>query len=190
MDKPHKGKTITIKINGKKPSKEVGNQTPEQRKINKQERPHLSGIAELEASAAKEHLEDGETFDWVLPTGENVSESTEDQEFKIKTNEKGAKSKTPLLLGKAKNKKQPGKGHMTPIVLTIFFAILVGTTFGLTMLKMVLPEQVTTSEQPVAGTEQKNETPIATGSAELTLPSISASVIQENVYTTQIVPDK
>ena len=55
MDKPHKGKTITIKINGKKPSKEVGNQTPEQRKINKQERPHLSGIAELEASAAKEH---------------------------------------------------------------------------------------------------------------------------------------
>ena len=74
---------------------------------------------------------------------------------------------------------------MTPIVLTIFFAILVGTTFGLTMLKMVLPEQVTTGERPVAGTEQKNETPVATGSAELTLPSISASVIQEGVYTTQ-----
>ena len=187
MDKPHKGNTIIIKINGKKPATKAENQTTEQRKVKGQERPSVSGIAELEASAAKEPLEDGETFDWVLPTGESPSESTENQEIKVESNEKGAKSKSPLFLGNGKNMKQPGKRPITPIILTIFFAILVGVTFGFTMLKMVLPEQVMTSgEQPVVKTEQKSEEPVAAvGSGELTLPSLSASVIQEGLYTSQ-----
>ncbi len=66
----------------------------------------------------------------------------------------------PFLNNKVNKWKKPRKGVVTPIFLAIFFAVLVGTTFGLTMLKMVLPEQVTNGEQPVVGTEQKEETPM------------------------------
>lgn len=202
MDKPNKGNTITIKINRKdlplkeqnekeqdekeQNEKEQHNRTPEHSKIKEKSESNLSESGEQESAAAKEPIEEGETFDWILPTKKGT---TEKKESKVASIEKKEKSKSKLksltFSNNAKKLKQSRKGHMTPIVLAVFFAILVGTTFGLTMLKMVLPEQLTNGVQPVVGKEQKEETPIAAGSVEWTLPSVSASIVQEGVYASQ-----
>jgi stage II sporulation protein B len=187
MDKPNKGNTITIKINRKDlPPKEQGDLTPEQRKIKDQPVSHLSENGEQETAAAKERIEEGETFDWILPTKKGATESKDNKIVSEKIEVAKSELKLPPFLNNKVNKwKKPKKGVVTPIFLAIFLAVLVGTTFGLTLLKMVLPEQVTNGEPPVVGTEQKNETPIVTGSVELTLPSLSASVVQEGVYGSQ-----
>ncbi len=75
MDKPNKGNTITIKINRKDlPPKEQDDLTPEQSKIKEQPESHLSESGEQESAAAKEPIEEGETFDWILPTKKGATE--------------------------------------------------------------------------------------------------------------------
>jgi stage II sporulation protein B len=186
MDKSNKGNTITIKINRKDLPPKEQDDTPVQSKIREKSESHLSESGEQESAAAKEPIEEGETFEWILPAKKGATESKQSKNESIeKIEESKSKSKLPPFLNKVNKSEQSKKGMFTPIFLSIFFAVLVGTTFGLTMLKMVPPEQVTVGEQPVVGTEQKEETPIAAGTVELALPSLSGSVVQESVYTSQ-----
>ncbi len=101
--------------------------------------------------------------------------NTERKESKIasieKTEKSKSKSKLPPFSNNMKKPKQPRKGSHDPDHSCHLFCYISWDNLGLTMLKMVLPEQVTGGVQPVVGKEQKEETPIAAGSVEWTLPS-------------------
>ena len=197
MDKPKNGKTITIKINGKEsPFKENKQANPINKKTKeseKQQQSHLPQQVKLEAAAAKEPIEDEEQFDWVLPTAGNIPE--EEVQMIPPEKKKNDQSKLSAYKGKGiKIKSFSTKSINVSMVLAVFFAVVLGTFFGLLLLKVVPSEKVVgeepppvvEKEQPGQTNEQPSDKPVAvSGSVELTLPPLATAVVQEGVYSSQ-----
>ncbi len=161
MDKPNKGRTITIKIDGKeRPIK--NKQEPAIERKREQTQPSVTEQVDLEAAAAKEPASDGEDFEWILPTD---GEGTPSEQKAVKTPEqkKEPSQKFPSFMnGKGKKINPEKKRWLTTIFLIVICAIAIGTIFGMTMLNMVLPDEraVQSSVPPTANRSRKISLPL------------------------------
>lgn len=193
MDKPREFKTITIKINGKdrsgkeKKSDQMDSpstKTTDEIKINHEEKiekhyKEFEEITSLQSAVAKE-ARDEDSFEWILP---EIEKEEELKEFKIvdsRTKASDKEYKKPTI----KIKKVKNKGFIPTILITVFFAVVIGTTFGVVLLKMVISDTaVETSGIP----SDKIEAPVKEDGASVTAsikPSpIKGYVIQGGAFS-------
>lgn len=181
---PNREKTITIKINGNsRPFKEEQKQNKQNEKVksfkkkaneNEIHERNEFPIHEWQSAAAKEPLE--ESFDWVLPEL-NETDPTEQQLNK----------KLPKKQKNAFKQKSRAKTNMLiPLFLTIFFAVGLGTGFGMIMLKLVKTDVgankaiIKQEDKPVVNVEAKSTNKLTAKAAAL-----SVFVIQEGVYSSK-----
>ncbi|MGJ7920550.1 SPOR domain-containing protein [Neobacillus sp. LXY-4] len=193
MEKRETGKTITIKINGKHQAFEESRQKSDRKKspliddrveesplervtINGSPLPNLHG----EEAAGEEKIDDD--FDWILPESVVEPDSTENK-LGVKPKKENKKSAKKAGIGKLKM----NRGVFATIFTAVFLAVLLGTSFGFTMLKLVFiekPAEISpakeTSTQPQT---QKNPVQNQSGTLSLVLPAISTWVVQEGAYT-------
>ncbi|MEH7483234.1 SPOR domain-containing protein [Neobacillus drentensis] len=191
MDKPNKGNTITIKLNGENPPQldvppnEVEasiDPIPKVIKIN-------SNLSEsdnfMETAAAQESVD--ESFDWIIPE----SSENDIEEFKIVPSQSGKKSALPKITTFSSNTKKKNGRPLGTILISAVFAILIGTTIGVVMLKLVITtptnktvvtEPTVVTEKPASTTETKT-TEGKTSSAAIS--QVTAYVIQGGVFSSE-----
>ncbi|RBP93975.1 stage II sporulation protein B [Cytobacillus firmus] len=181
MDKPKSEKTITIKINGKdRPFQEKKEEMQEKawdpRQLDRQKKQEQTEFfASIQTAAGKEA---DDSFDWILP------EETEDadiKEYKIAAPPKSpAKNGLSTLAKKFQGRNK--QGFLTSIFLAVFFAVLLGTTFGFIMLKLVFTDQAAETVAPPI-----KETPAASvqqaPAAVAELETLTAYVVQGGVWS-------
>jgi stage II sporulation protein B len=191
VDKLPSGKTITIKINGeKKPfieenaKKELPNENSEQvADTALSDFPHPKPESYHESAASQEPIE--ESFDWILP--ETTDNEINEYQFVKQTThkKKTSKGKSTTASISAIRKKN---GVLKSVILSIVFAVLIGTSFGVIMLKLVVIDhsKKTAIETiaPVTKTVTKSVTP-KTSTEKLTLQPFAAFVVQGGVYSTK-----
>ncbi|WP_419393646.1 stage II sporulation protein B [Cytobacillus praedii] len=194
VDREEKGKTITIKINGKNHTfLETARKENERLKMeNKSERLIEETVqnnkydysSAIEAAASKEAA-DEENFDWILPD-ESSDFDMDVQEYKIVKQPKKQSQKGIGAISK-NFKKNNRNGMLSSVFLTVFFAILLGTSFGLLLLKLVITENETPVDQPVIAepaTEKTEDTPASVGEKEsVALDPLSTFIVQGGVFS-------
>ena len=171
VDRPDKEKTITIKINGEHRSYLESKTEPLDKKMD------IDYYSELEAAATKEAEED-DSFDWILPDDhedENIV-----TEYKIV--KKPTKKKTGVSLISSKFTRNKSGLFLSPVFIVIFFAIIVGTTFGVIMLKIVTTEKIVENAEPVNALPQPSKEK-SSAIERLELQPLSAYVIQGGVFS-------
>lgn len=204
LDKRGEFKTITIKINGsdrlhqeKKVDLEIDEEAvPSIRKEDIKEKIDVS-LNDIESgareqSAVAQEAEDDDSFEWILPEKDGVEPL---EEFKIidsrkKPTEKS--SKTPEKIPKVSNGsigKWRNKGIFPSVLITIFLAVVIGTTFGVVLLKMVISEtaietggEVVGLEETPTAQEEKENVPNGTATE---IPAITGFVIQGGAFSTK-----
>ncbi|KON86885.1 hypothetical protein AF332_08750 [Sporosarcina globispora] len=181
MDKPNSEKTITIKINGKdRPFQEKHEENQEKewnpRQLDrKKKQEQTEFFASIQTAAGKEA---DDSFDWILP------EETEDagiKEYKIAADSKPSpKNGWSTLTKKFQGRNK--QGFLTSILLAVFFAVLLGTSFGFIMLKLVFTDQEAGTAAP-----PMNETPAAsnqeTPASAAVLETFTTNVVQGGVFS-------
>lgn len=191
MDKPKKSKTITIKINGnEQPFQENSSNTAKENNQSHYETITYAPLKKAEfgenlvkeMAAAQEAEED--SFEWILP--ENDDEEIE--EYRIVNHSKKAPKNS--LMNFKQNLEKNNSGPLKSFIFAIFFAILLGTSLGLIMLKLVFTDQnVPADRVQKTETTEKNtsdkETPAATGKSSVSLIPISTFIIQGGAYATK-----
>ncbi|WP_176167394.1 SPOR domain-containing protein [Mesobacillus jeotgali] len=207
MDKH--GKTITIKINGKdrpvqenkqihenetvkrkqkdeminkhKYDKEKGNKFPihEIREERSKVYPLDNEAAINETAAAQEKA--GDNFEWVLP---DPIEQEIVKEYKIAP-EKPKNKKKGLGVSIWNAKPKRSNRFYTTIFVTVFFAVLLGTGFGVTFLKFVASEPETAAPAATAPKEAPPADNPAKGGEGLELKSIPVFIVQNGIFTTE-----
>ncbi|AZU63501.1 SPOR domain-containing protein [Neobacillus mesonae] len=191
MDKPKKG-TITIKINGDNKAYqeelrkgETKESSPVKDKIVELHPNKIEEDTKLEVAAAQENEE--ESFDWIIP--ESMENDEEDIEVPMAKGK--GKGKGPQKLNNKKTvsfssyyKKKNGK-PISSILVTAVFAILIGTTIGVFMLKLLNgpPVEKTVTTPPVIEEPKKEDTKKpAAGTTSITIKQQTAFVVQGGVY--------
>lgn len=184
MDKQKNGKTITIKINGEN-HPFIVEQTPNDYESNGYNESKPTEVQAQpdgfqEAAASQEVVE--ESFDWILPEAE--AGPVEVGTYKQANTTPSKKNK---LTAPFKNNNTPQKGALKSILLSTVFAILIGTSFGILMLKLVVANP---SKQTVVETQA--QTPVSTAGATVgnrsekaVLKPFTAYVVQEGVYSSK-----
>jgi stage II sporulation protein B len=189
VDKPTKGNTIKIKLNGEyQPVKEEPiktepkiDSTPRVIKINSN---LIDSDTISETAAAKEPID--ESFDWIIPE----SSENDIEEFKIASTENSKKSSLPIITSFSTNmKKKPGRPFGN-ILISAVFAILIGTTLGFVMLKLVISgptDKVGTGTVPTVVEETVNpENKAVSGkTSSATIDQQTTYVIQGGFYTSK-----
>jgi stage II sporulation protein B len=188
-----KKNTITIKIDGKsrtyqenkqklKPEKMTSSKTfvdDDGRKLEFDKRPvekasiKEPNYEEVAAASAEKNEED---FDWILP---ETSEEPELEEYKIASyTSKPNKGKSVIkALKKNKNNLSPS------IFFALFFAVIIGMSFGFILLRLVISDQTLGGQEVVTTvppTEQQSE---QANVVSYTLPVVSTFVVQESAYS-------
>ncbi len=188
-----KKNTITIKIDGKtrtyqenkqnsKPEKMTSSKTfveDDGRKLEFDRRPVEKPMIKepnYEEVAAASAEKDEEDFDWILP---DTSEEPELEEYKIASyTSKPTKGKSVIkALKKNKNNLSPS------IFFALFFAVIIGMSFGFILLRLVITDQTLGGQEVVTTvppTEQQSE---QTNVVSYTLPVVSTNVVQESAYS-------
>ncbi|QIZ10073.1 SPOR domain-containing protein [Priestia megaterium] len=194
MDKPTKGNTIKIRLNGENPPhldvppKEVEasiDPIPKVIKIN-------SNLSEsdnlMETAAAQESVD--ESFDWIIPE----SSENDIEEFKIVPSQSGKKSALPKITtfsSSSSNSKKKNGRPLGTILISAIFAILIGTTIGVVMLKLVIttPTDKTVVTEPTVVTEKPantTETKTTEGkNSSAAISQVTAYVIQGGVFSSE-----
>jgi stage II sporulation protein B len=188
-----KKNTITIKIDGKsrtyqenkqklKPEKMTSSKTfveDDGRKLEFDKRPVEKPTKEpnYEEVAAASAEKDEEDFDWILP---ETSVEPELEEYKIASyTSKPTKGKSVIKAIK-KN-----KHNLSPsIFFALFFAVIIGMSFGFILLRLVISDQTLGGQEvvkTVTPTEQQSE---QSNVVSYTLPVVSTFVVQESAYST------
>lgn len=208
MDK--KGKTITIKINGKdrpvhsdkkiqdngskkKPKQEESIEKPKYDKeksssyqINEihgdrsKVYPLDNDAALNETAAAQEQTE--ESFDWILP---DPVEEEIIKEYKIAPKQEKKQKKKNIGISVWNTKTKKNNRLYTTIIMNVLFAVLLGMAFGVTFLKFLPSEPDNVA--PAATTPKSGpaaESPAA-GKESLELKSIPVFIVQNGVFTTE-----
>ncbi|KAA9023131.1 hypothetical protein [Niallia endozanthoxylica] len=207
MDKQNNGNTIKIKINGNdNPIKEGNKGIPPdgQKKGNEKGDKQPAKPMEHESAATRESSEEDDTFDWILPSGNHLPKKDESKVIHLHDRKK---EKLPipfksLLNHKTKNDKVKSAKAKTKsfkkmnvtMLLSVIFAIILGTVFGLILLKLVPTDQAVGGEEdsPVIAeqtTEQTTEQPKPNGSIDVTLPPLTTAVVQEGIYSSQSIAE-
>ncbi|MEH7439893.1 SPOR domain-containing protein [Neobacillus drentensis] len=189
MDKPNKGNTIKIKLNGEntKFEEEAPKKEPEvstnttTRVIKINPTPTESG-SYLETAAAQESVD--ESFDWIIPE----SSDTDLVEYKIatatNTKKNGPKKNTSFSSNSMKKNSRP----LGSIFVSATFAILIGLTIGIFMLKMVTEPSKKVATEPAVveetgGTETTTTTTGKTTTA--VIDQLTAYVIQGGFFSSK-----
>jgi stage II sporulation protein B len=193
VENQKKSNTITIKIDGKsrtyqenkqqsnkekvtssKTFVEEGNQTLE---FNRPpvEKPVINQPNYEEVAAASAEKEE-EDFDWILP---EPGEESELEEYKIASYTNTPKKGKGVIKALKKS-----KSNISPsIFFALFFAVIIGMSFGFILLRLVISDQTLGAEEvvtTVTPTEQTQQTTVET----YTLPIVSTFVVQESAYST------
>lgn len=193
VDREEKGKTITIKINGKNHTfLETARKENERLKMENKSEKLLEETVQnnkydfssaIEAAASKEAA-DEENFDWILPD-ESSDFDMDVQEYKITKQPKKQSQKGIGAI--SKNFKKNRNGMLSSVFLTVFFAILLGTSFGLLLLKLVITENETPVDQSVIAEpapEKTEDTPAGTGeTVSVALDPLSTFIVQGGVFS-------
>ncbi|HJV30801.1 MAG TPA: hypothetical protein VJ558_01315 [Bacillales bacterium] len=191
MDKLPSGKTITIKINGeKKPfieenaKKELPNENSEQvTDTALSDFPHPKQESYHESAASQEPVE--ESFDWILP--ETTENEIKEYQFakQTKHKKKTSKGKSTISSISAIRKKN---GVLKSFIFSIVFAVLIGTSFGVIMLKLVVIDHskktAIETSAPVTKTVAKTVKP-NTSTEKITLKPFTAFFIQGGMFSTK-----
>ncbi|MEH6993661.1 hypothetical protein V7075_13265 [Neobacillus drentensis] len=189
MDKPNRGNTIKIKLNGE-------TQTFSDEPIKKEQESSKDSFTKvitidedsdgqdgfLETAAAKESID--ESFDWIIPE----SSDNDIKEYKVVSSlnpKKGGKKK-PVSFSTFSTKRNGGV--FKSILVTAVFAILIGTSFGVLMLKLVISENskpVVT--EPVVEDKGSDKDSEATGgkNSSIVIGAQTAFIIQGGAFTTK-----
>jgi stage II sporulation protein B len=187
VDKPNQGNTITIKVNGEYQNfnEESQNYDSEMSKstvstvINGDPDVYEENVF-LEAAATQEPVD--ESFDWIIP------ESSEDdiEEYTNVQKPTSKKSSNKKLASISKNSKGNNSRAFGPFLISGIFAILIGTTFGIMMLKVMSPPVKKAGSQPRvtenAGTNQATTT---TTTTTTTIKSLTTYVVQGGLYSSK-----
>lgn len=190
MDKQKNGNTITIKINGKESP--FHEESIEDRDDNVKEEANsnnpqstLAKSTQQESAAAKEPLDDSDQFDWILPPTKNEPDVQEYKTVPYSSKKKDLKITSFFHKGANHKKFTGGKNINYSMVFAVFFAVLLGTFFGLLLLKIVPAEKVVEQDQPaIVESQTKEEKPVVAGDLDVTLPALTVAVVQENIYST------
>lgn len=183
MDKSNRENTIKIKINGENQSFEeasVEKSNDEFTKVIQIDPEYIDQDSLLETAAAQESTD--ESFDWIIPE----SSDNEIAEYKIAGTKKSNKSpkKKPAAFSNLSFKRNGGP--LKSIILTAVFAVLIGTSFGVLMLKLVITDgskpAVTEPETVDKGTDNGTNK----GSEEKPAGNTNSAVIgTQTVYVVQ-----
>jgi stage II sporulation protein B len=188
VDKPKNGHTIKIKLNGEQQSfkeepvkKPADKEAEPFKKVIKIDPEYIEQETFKETAAAQESVD--ESFDWIIP------ESSENDivEYKIASSQKSKKAGKKSVTFSSFSKKRNG-GAIKNILITAVFAILIGTSFGVLMLKLFITDTDKPAVvQPVGGETGKNtgeeKTPVATASA--VIPTQTIFVVQGGYFSTK-----
>jgi stage II sporulation protein B len=145
VDKPKKGHTITIKLNGETKKFKEEHKKAEQEpiiepipRVIKIDRNLSDSEVIQETAAARESVD--EDFDWIIPE----SSDNDIEEYKIVPPKSPKKTSNNIITSfslKNKNKKKrKSNWPISQIVTTAVFAVLIGTTIGFFMLKLVITD--------------------------------------------------
>ncbi|WP_413308480.1 hypothetical protein AA0X95_10090 [Bacillus sp. 1P10SD] len=188
MDKPNKGNTIKIKLNGENTNfeEEASKKEPEfstnsSTRVIKINTTPTESDGYLETAAAQESVD--ESFDWIIPE----SSDNDLVEYKIATTTNSKKS------GPKKNKSIPLdsiKKNGRPLgsfFVSATFAILIGLTIGIFMLKMVTePSKKVVTEPTVVKQTGRTETTTSTGkTTTAVVEQLTTNVIQGGVFSSK-----
>jgi stage II sporulation protein B len=189
VDKPNRGNTIKIKLNGEsQPFTEEP--IKKEQESSKDSFTNVINIDEdfndqdvfLETAAAKDSID--ESFDWIIPE----SAGNDIQEYKVVSSQnqkKGGKKKSANFT--IFSIKRNG-GVIKSIIVTAIFAILIGTSFGVLMLKLVISENskpaVTEPVDVGKGSDKGSEATGGTSSA-IVLGTQNVFIVQGGAFTTK-----
>ncbi|MDP4084557.1 MAG: hypothetical protein Q8934_08055 [Bacillota bacterium] len=182
MDKQTSGKIITIKINGEQRS---FLEEPVHIKTDEIERDfYIDSAASskpIEETAATQEMVD-ESFDWIIP------EQTENglTDYPLKPSQKTKKSKGKLYKDVPFGATKKNPIALRSILFSVLFAILIGASFGVVMLKLV----VTNHGKGTAVTTNVSNSPVPkdnelTSGTSATIPSWTSYVVQGGIYSTK-----
>ncbi|WP_223591155.1 SPOR domain-containing protein [Neobacillus bataviensis] len=192
MDKPKKGNTITIKLNGENQSfqeqppkqdieaKIEANLEPYSKVIKiDRELPESEGM--IETAAAQESVD--ESFDWIIP--ESAENEIEEFKFTNNTNPKTISHKN--LPSFTTNFKKKNGRPLSSILISAFFAVLIGTTIGFFMLKLVITEQgdKVPTTQPVVSETGTEKTASEGKSTSSVIDQLTTYVVQGGVFSSK-----
>jgi stage II sporulation protein B len=182
MENQRSNRTITIKINGneRKYKEETRNVVVDSQPeiIDSALSTEFDGFTEV---AATQEAAD-ESFDWILPNDDD--DEIEEYIIAKKPVEKKKKNNSTSILKKSLQKKQPS-GPIKSLLFSILLAIIIGTSFGFLVLKLVISEakvevnQVTTIPKE---TTSDKENPVGTTGA-LQLQPINTYIVQGGVFS-------
>jgi stage II sporulation protein B len=180
MDNQRRNRTITIKINGneRKYKEETGNVVVESQPEIRESTLSTEFDGFTEVAATQEAAD--ESFDWILPNDDD--DEIEEYIIAKQPVEKKKKNNSTSILKKSLQKKQPS-GPIKSLLFSILLAVVIGTSFGFLVLKLVISEakveQVTTIPQK---TITDKEFPVgATGA--LQLQPINTYIVQGGVFS-------
>ncbi|MFB6467984.1 hypothetical protein ACE38V_14445 [Cytobacillus sp. Hz8] len=187
MESKQKNRTITIKINGNEhPFDEavVTNDSDKVEKLRKvEEESMLSKELDLteQLAAAEEKMEDH--FDWILP--EQADEELKEYKINYSTSPKKGKSSV--------YPKSTSKGRMPKwnpsIIISVAFAIILGTSFGFFMLKLLTNDhpknQPTILENGNLENNETNTQASSNGNKAIPLPTLTTNIIQAGVFSSK-----
>lgn len=188
MDKPKKGNTITIKINGeqktfqeqpqKSEPKSAITPTPQVLKIDPE--PTESVDAFSETAAAQESAD--ESFDWIIPE----SSEEDNDKFPVENNPVSKQSGHKMAsFSKGPNKKN-GPTSIGSVLFSALFAIIIGTGIGFFMLKLVITEPGKNSAaapKTVETTGGTDKTSQSAKSASAVIEQMTTYIIQGGIYS-------
>lgn len=180
MTKLNSGKMVVIKINGERRSFSEETNKPEMESVENAQPettpepalPVVKNDAHTETAASKELSDD--VFDWILPEAEEVQGETsrlepsgDEQYFpKIKIKQAGAVKK---------------------MIFAVVLAVLVGTSLGMIMLKLVSLDELKQAASSLPGffINNKKATPASASVPAVTLKPWIAYVVQGGVYSSK-----
>lgn len=185
MEKQRNDRTITIKINGneRKYKEETRNVVVETQPeiIESAHSTEFDGFSEV---AASQQAAD-ESFDWILPNNDDDDDEIEEYIIAKQPVEKKKKNNNSVSILKKSLQKNQHSGPMKSLFFSILLAIIIGTSFGFLVLKLVISEakigvdQVTTI--PQESTTGKDQPVGTTGT--LQLQPINTFIVQGGVFS-------
>lgn len=193
MDKPNKGNTIKIKLNGEDqsyqdvpPQKDTEANVDPIPKVIKINSNLLESDVFSETAAAEESVD--ESFDWIIPE----SSENDIEEFKVVSSKSGKKTSLPKIASFSSNiniKKKNGR-PLGSILISAAFAVLIGTTIGVVMLKLMVstPSDKSVVTEPPVVTENTDTPDTKTTDSKNTsgvISQVSTYVIQGGVFTSE-----
>jgi stage II sporulation protein B len=187
VDKPKGSNTIKIKLNGESKSfKEEpirkNDQISDEFTTIKIDPKKIDQDVFIETAAARESID--ESFDWIIPE----SSDNELEEFKIISNQKPVKNSKKKTNSFSTISNKRNGGVLRSIIVTTVFAILIGTSFGVIMLKFFVTDNNKPAiTQPVdenkSGTKDTDKTPA--GATSASIGAQTAFVVQGGVFSSE-----